>query len=78
MVGEGFEIAFASYDAETTIETHCHETANYGVITKGEMLLTKAGVEKTYCPSEWYEIPPRCQHSSRFKEDTESVEIYMK
>lgn len=58
--GEGCDILFASYRARTTIEPHQHDTDNFGVITKGEMVIKVSDVEHHYLAGEWYYVaaPP--------------------
>ena len=43
LAAEGCKVLFASYPAKTSIDTHQHETDNYGVITRGELILTMNG-----------------------------------
>ncbi len=76
LAAERCDVVFASYSAGQSIAPHTHETMNCGVITAGEMILTKNGIEARYTPGDWYEIPAGCVHSSRFEVHTASVEFY--
>jgi hypothetical protein len=41
---KGADVLFASYAADTSIPAHTHDTDNYGVITRGELILTQNGM----------------------------------
>ncbi|WP_259365454.1 cupin domain-containing protein [Colwellia sp. BRX10-3] len=43
LAANGSEVLFASYPASTDIPSHKHDTDNYGVITRGELILTMQG-----------------------------------
>ena len=73
LTAEGCEVLFASYPAGTVIDPHTHESENCGVITRGELILIKAGVEERYGPGDWYHLGPNVEHAARF--DVESAEI---
>jgi quercetin dioxygenase-like cupin family protein len=73
---EGCEVLFASYPAGTFIDTHTHETRNVGVITRGQLILTKDGVVTTYGPGDWYEVDARQEHTARFDVDTSEIEFW--
>ena len=70
------DIVLATYPSCKTVEPHFHETANCGVITQGEMILTIEGAEQRYGPGQWYFIPAGATHWSRFEQETRSVEFY--
>jgi len=42
---KGCDVLFASYPAGTTLDDHDHETNNFGVITRGELILRVSGTE---------------------------------
>ncbi|MBA3253077.1 MAG: cupin domain-containing protein [Pseudomonadota bacterium] len=70
------DVLFASYPAGTLIPPHQHDTANVGVITHGELLLTVDGAEKRYGPGDWYHVPARAEHSARFEHETSEIEFW--
>ena len=51
------DVLFASYPAGTVIAPHQHDTENVDIITKGTLMLTIAGKEKTFVAGERYHIP---------------------
>ncbi len=67
---------FATYPAGTVIEPHRHDTDNWGVITKGEMLITVGGRETSYRPGDWYHVAAGVEHSARCVEETEEIEFW--
>lgn len=73
---DGCEILFARYPAGTDFEPHHHDTDNYGVITKGEMMITIDGLERRYGPGDWYHVPARKLHSARCEAETEEIEFW--
>ena len=70
------EVLFAHYPAGSSIETHTHETDNWGVITQGALYLTVAGEERRVGPGEWYEVPAGQPHAAHFIEDTAEIEFW--
>lgn len=72
----GCEVLFASYPAGTFIDTHTHPTRNVGVITRGELVLTKAGEETHYGPGDWYRVEANEPHAARFDVDTSEIEFW--
>ena len=74
--GDGADVLFATYPAGTVIETHTHDTDNYGVITRGELVLTLAGEEHRFATGDWYHIPAGSPHAARFLVDTEEIEFW--
>ena len=75
---EKADIYFASYHAGTEIESHSHDTENYGVITKGCLHLEANGEWKQYKTGDWYHVPKGVDHSTKFDEDTAEIEIWIK
>ena len=73
---ETCQVLFASYDAGQTIPPHDHETKNYGVVTKGELILTKDGQEQRYGLGQWYDLNPKQTHAARFEVDTAIIEFW--
>ncbi len=67
---------FASYPAGTAIPPHRHATDNYGVITRGELILTLEGCEQRCAAGDWYHVPAGCLHSARFEHDTDEIEFW--
>lgn len=76
LAAEGCEVLFASYPAGTAIDIHAHPTRNVGVITKGELILTKAGREYRFGVGEWYELDYNEEHAARFDEETSEIEFW--
>ena len=72
----GCDVLFASYPAGTIIAPHKHDTENVGIITKGSLMLTIAGKERTFVAGEWYHIPARADHSARFEEESSEIEFW--
>ncbi len=75
---ENCDVLFATYPAGTAIEPHIHKTDNWGVITKGEMLITMGGNETAYRPGDWYHVPAGAEHSARCEMETEEIEFWFK
>lgn len=75
---EGADVLFATYPAGTTIEPHDHDTENHGVITKGELILLRDGVEERYGPGEWYSLDAGEEHAARFEVETEEIELWFR
>lgn len=73
---QGAEVLFASYQAGMEIATHCHDTDNYGVIIRGELIVTMQGETKRYAVGDWYHVPAFCEHSARFEVDTDEIEFW--
>ena len=75
---EGADVLFAVYPAGTVIEPHDHDTENHGVITKGELILIRGGVEERYGPGEWYHLAAGEEHAARFEVETEEIEFWFR
>ncbi|MDJ0946791.1 MAG: cupin domain-containing protein [Kiloniellales bacterium] len=75
---EGADVLFAVYPAGTTIPPHDHDTENHGVITKGELILIRAGVEERYGPGDWYHLEAGEEHAARFEVETEEIEFWFR
>ena len=75
---EGADVLFATYPAGTAIEPHDHDTENHGVITKGELILIRDGVEERYGPGEWYHLEAGEAHAARFEVETEEIEFWFR
>ncbi|WP_444921710.1 cupin domain-containing protein [Microbulbifer sp. CnH-101-G] len=73
---KGSDVLFASYPAGTTIPAHVHETDNYGVITKGELVLTMNGVVQRFGVGDWYHVPAYTEHAASFEQDTDEIEFW--
>jgi quercetin dioxygenase-like cupin family protein len=70
------DVLFATYPASTSIEPHCHETENVGVITKGCLKLTMDGITETIPAGDWYHVPAGKEHAAEFDEDTAEIEFW--
>ncbi|MEL6325909.1 MAG: cupin domain-containing protein [Cyanobacteria bacterium J06626_23] len=73
---EGCTVFFATYPAETRVETHTHTTENVGLITAGELILTSNGETVRYGPGDWYHLPANQPHSARFEVETSEIEFW--
>ena len=73
---EGSDVLFASYPCGTSIPPHSHITDNYGVITRGQLILTLNGNTQLIKPGEWYHVPPNTVHSAVFEVDTDEIEFW--
>ena len=70
------DVLFASYPAKTYIPAHRHDTDNYGVITRGELILTVRGITERYNVGDWYHIEANVEHSAKFDMDTYLIEFW--
>ena len=71
-------VLFASYPAGTSIPYHTHETDNYGVITRGELVLTMNNQVTRYAVGDWYHVPAGVEHAAYFEMDTDEIEFWFK
>ncbi len=76
LAADGCEVLFASYPANTVIDTHTHPSRNVGVITEGELRLTKGGEETRYGPGDWYHVDANEEHAARFDVTTSEIEFW--
>ncbi len=70
------DVLFASYPAGTDISPHAHDTDNYGVITRGELILTMNGVVQRYGVGDWYHVPANTVHAASFEAETDEIEFW--
>ncbi len=75
---EDSNVLFASYPAGTSIPSHSHDTDNYGVITRGELILTMNNETSKYGVGDWYHVPPGIEHAARFEYETDEIEFWFK
>ena len=75
---QGADVLFASYPAGTDIPEHQHDTDNYGVITRGELILSVRGQTQRFAVGEWYHVPAGEPHSARFDVVTDEIEFWFK
>ena len=73
---KGSDVLFASYPAGTVIPAHSHDTDNYGVITRGELLLTMNGKTTRHGVGDWYHVPAHIEHAAEFKQETDEIEFW--
>ena len=78
LAAEGCDVLFASYPAGTEIDSHTHETENYGVITVGELILITDSGEQRFGPGQWYHVAPEQRHAARFEVATSEIEFWFK
>lgn len=72
------DVLFSSYPAGTNIPSHKHSTDNYGVITKGELILSMNGKITKVGLGQWYHVPANVEHSASFEVETDEIEIWFK
>ena len=72
----GSDVLFASYPAGTVIPPHVHDTDNYGVITRGELILTINNEVARFGTGDWYHVPANVEHSAVFEVETDEVEFW--
>ena len=70
------DVLFASYPAGTEIPLHKHDTDNYDVITRGELLLTMNNEISRVNVGEWYHVPANVEHSAKFTVETDEIEFW--
>jgi quercetin dioxygenase-like cupin family protein len=73
---KGASVLFASYPAGTSIPPHTHDTDNYGVITRGELILTMNGVVNRYGVGDWYHVTRHTEHAADFEVETDEIEFW--
>ncbi|GAA0358423.1 hypothetical protein GCM10009092_23290 [Bowmanella denitrificans] len=73
---QGAEVLFASYQAGTQIPPHQHETDNYGVIIRGELILTMQGETRRFAVGDWYHVPANTEHAASFAVETDEIEFW--
>ncbi len=73
---QGSDVLFASYQPGMEIDEHTHDTDNYGVITRGELILFMDGREQKYGVGDWYHVPAHKEHAARFEVETDEVEFW--
>jgi hypothetical protein len=56
LTAQDCDVLFGTYPGGTRIERHTHPTDNWGVITKGEMVIAMDGAETRYAPGDWYHV----------------------
>ena len=76
LAADNCEVLFASYPAGTSIDTHTHPSRNAGVITVGELILTRDGRDERYGIGEWYRLEPNEPHAARFEVATSEIEFW--
>lgn len=76
LAAAGADVLFASYPAGTSIPPHRHATDNYGVITRGELILTLDGRVTRHGPGDWYHVPAQAEHAARFERNTDEIEFW--
>jgi len=78
LAADSCSVLFASYPADTTIDSHTHDTDNIGVITRGELILTLNGKTTHYTAGDWYHVPSQMEHSARFDQETAEIEFWFR
>lgn len=75
---EGADVLFASYPAGMSIPGHVHDTDNYGVIIRGELILTMDGETRRFGVGDWYFVPAHREHAARFEVETDEIEFWFR
>ncbi len=70
------DVLFASYSPGISIPPHSHDTDNYGVITRGELILTMNGETKRFSVGDWYHVPANMEHAADFEIETDEIEFW--
>jgi quercetin dioxygenase-like cupin family protein len=78
LVAQDSEVLFASYPAGTSIPPHTHDTDNYGVITRGELILTLKGERVRMGVGDWYHVPAHTEHAAEFEVETDEIEFWFR
>lgn len=76
LTANGSDVLFASYPAGTVIEAHHHNTDNYGVITRGELILTVGDKTQRYGVGDWYHVAAGVEHAAAFEVETDEIEFW--
>jgi quercetin dioxygenase-like cupin family protein/catechol 2,3-dioxygenase-like lactoylglutathione lyase family enzyme len=76
LAAAGCDVLFASYPAGASIPAHVHDTDNYGVITRGALILTMQGATSTHRVGDWYHVPAGVEHAAEFAEETDEIEFW--
>lgn len=76
LAAEGADVLFANYPAGMSIPEHQHDTDNYGVITRGELILTMLGKVEHFSAGQWYHVPANTPHAARFEKETDEIEFW--
>ena len=72
-------VLFASYQPGTSIPVHAHDGADiFGVVTRGEIILTVDGKTIRHGVGEWYHIPHGAGHATVFEQETDEIEFWFK
>ena len=72
------DVLFASYQPGTSTPSHTHDADVYGVVTRGELILTVNGNTKRYGVGEWYQIQSNTEHAAAFEQETDEIEYWFK
>ncbi|MEQ8515165.1 MAG: cupin domain-containing protein [Chromatocurvus sp.] len=76
LAADGADVLFASYPSGTSIPAHTHDTDNYGVIIRGELILTIRGRMERYGMGDWYHVPAGVEHAADFAQDSDEIEFW--
>lgn len=76
LAAEGADVLFASYPSGTVIPPHSHNTENYGVIIRGELILSMRGQVERYGIGDWYYVPAGVEHAAEFEQDSDEIEFW--
>lgn len=69
------QVVFLEFAAGTKAAPHSHG-AQWGVVLKGELVLTIEGQTRRYGLGEWHYVPAGAVHSAEFPVDTQLLDIF--
>lgn len=78
LAADGADVLLASYASGDQIEAHSHDTDNYGVIIRGELILHMHGAVQRFGIGDWYHVPAHVEHAASFEQDTDEIEFWFK
>ncbi len=76
LAANGCDVLFAAYPAGTKIAPHTHATDNWGVIVRGEMVITIDGQTSRFGVGDWYHVPALKEHAAGCDVTTEEIEFW--
>ena len=76
LTAEGADVLFVSYPSGTSIPAHSHDTDNYGVIIRGELILNMQGRVERYGVGDWHHVPAGIDHAADFEQDADEIEFW--
>ena len=78
LAADACDVLFASYPSGTSIPPHSHDTDNYGIIIRGELILHLDGETRRFGVGDWYHVPAGAEHAADFEQDTDEIEFWFR